>query len=427
MEVSGIEPVAGSGPRWAALVLAGCALGVAIVVAWRVPPAGPRVSRADRLAALAELPPDQVARGRAYRAAQRPARYASILLGSAVVLALGLTPAGARLVDLVARPFGGHWLAAAVCGGLAVVFASQIAVLPVAAWQHRIAVRHQLSRQSWRSWGGDILKAYAVLALVAAAALASFFAVARLLPRGWWLVAAAGAAGLVLLVSFIFPVLVEPLFARFRPMPPGDLRDSLMAMAARDGLSVRQVLVADASRRTRAVNAYVSGLGPTRRIVVFDTLLAGSPEDVEAVVAHELAHARYRDVVIGTLLGCLGAAAVVTGLFLAGQWEPLLRAAGVAAVTDPRAVALLVALVTMVGAVAGPVQALVSRRLEARADAHAVALTRDAGRFAGMHARLAATNLADPDPPRWEYLLSASHPSTVERMAAARAQARGRS
>ena len=91
---------------------------------------------------------------------------------------------------------------------------------------------------------------------------------------------------------------------------------------------------------------------------------------------------------------------------------------------QPRAFPLLLALVTVAGLVAAPVQALMSRRVEARADAHALALTGDPETFEAMQRRLGSVNLADPDPPRWEYLYSASHPSTVERMAAARAYAR---
>jgi STE24 endopeptidase len=426
VEASGIDAVTGVSTRWAVLLLVGTVAAIAVVAARRVPWDRRPVARVDRLAALAQLPPDQVARGRAYRAAVRPATYASLVLGLVVVLALGLTPAGARLVDLVAAPLGGYWLAAAVLGGLAVVFAGQLVTLPLAARRHAIAVRHGLSRQTWRAWGADVLKAYAVLAVLVAAALAAFFTIARVLPQWWWVPAAAGAAGLVVLLSFIFPVLVEPLFAKFTPMPPGELRSALMRLAERDGLPVREVLVADASRRTRTVNAYVSGLGPTRRIVVFDTLLSEAPpEQVKAVAAHELAHAKHRDVVTGTLLGALGAATSVIGLFLLGQWEALLSAAAVGSVTEPQAVALLVAVVAAAGAVTGPAQAMVSRRLEARADAHGLALTGDPEAFSAMHARLAGLNLADPDPPRWEHLLFASHPSTVERMAAAQATVRG--
>src|SRR6185295_648187 len=100
-----------------------------------------------------------------------------------------------------------------------------------------------------------------------------FYTVARLAPRWWWAFGALGAAGLVTLLTFVLPVLVEPIFNTFTPLPAGELRTDLVAMAARDGVPVKDVLVADASRRTNALNAYVSGLGPTRRIVVYDNLL----------------------------------------------------------------------------------------------------------------------------------------------------------
>jgi len=343
-----------------------------------------------------------------------------------VALLLGLTPAGARLVDAVARPFGGHWLAAAVLGGLAVLLAGQLVTLPLAAWRHTVLVRHGLATQGWDGWAVDLLKGYAVTVLLGAVTLAGFFTVTRLFPRWWWAVGAAGAAGLVGLLSFGFPVLVEPIFHRFTPMEPGPLRNELIAMAQRDRVPVRDVLVADASRRTRAVNAYVSGIGPTRRIVVYDTLLAeASPAEVTSVVAHELGHARHRDVAAGTLLGALAAAAAVVAVYLLGSWDGLLRAAGVGSIGQPQAVALLLAVVLLAGLVSGPAQALVSRQIEARADGHALALTGDPATFAAMQARLAAVNRSDPDPPRWEYLLAASHPSTVERIAAARAWQRG--
>jgi STE24 endopeptidase len=208
-------------------------------------------------------------------------------------------------------------------------------------------------------------------------------------------------------------------------MEPGELRTNLMSMAARDGVPVRDVLVADASRRTRAVNAYVSGLGPTRRIVVYDTLLREAPpEEVESVVAHELGHAKNGDVVTATLLGALGAAAGVCALYLLGSWAGLLRRAGVDSVAEPRAVALLLAVAAVGGLVTGPAQALVSRRIEARADQHALVLTRDPATFEAMQGRLGVVNLGDVDPNPVEHVLFATHPSTVERMAAARAWAR---
>ena len=394
----------------------------AVLIPWHRPPA----PRADQIAALGELPRDKVARARAFHSELRPGAYGGMLLGLVGALVLGLTPLGARLVTLAGRPFGGNWIAQAVLGGLAVVLVVEVITLPLAAWRHVIVVKYGISTQSWGGWAVDLAKSYAVGAVIGGLALLGFYAVVRLAPRWWWAFGAAGAALLVVLLSFVLPVLVEPIFNRFTPMADGPLRTELVALAGRDGVPVRDVLVADASRRTSAVNAYVSGFGPTRRIVVYDTMLTeATPDEVVSVVAHELGHAKDGDVLIGTVLGALGTAAGVIALYLLGLWGGLLRLAGVHSIGEPRAIGLLIAVATLAGLAGGPAQAFVSRRIEARADAHALALTGDPAAFESMQRRLGTVNLSDPDPPTWEYLMSASHPSTVERMAAARAYARG--
>lgn len=403
-------------------------LGVVLLAAaaFTVPwfsPATP--SRAAQLAVVADLPADQVARGKRFHAALRPGSYGGLLLGLAVTLLLGLTPLGARLVVLAGRPFGGHWLAEATLGGLAVVLAGQLTVLPFAAWRHVVLRSYGLSTQHWGGWAVDVAKSFLVTAVLALLVLAGFYTLTRLTPRWWWAFAAAGAAGLVALLSLVFPVLVEPVFNKFTPMPDSPLRTELMSLASRDGVPVREVLVADASRRTRAVNAYVSGYGPTRRIVVYDTLLESAPEaEVVQVVAHELGHAKAKDVAVFTGLAAAGAATGVCALYLLGSWAGLLRRAGLsgapADLGDPRGVALLVALVTVAGLLATPVQSLVSRRIEARADAHALVLTGDPAGFEAMQRRLARRNLSDVDPPTLEHVIFGSHPTTAERIAAAR-------
>jgi STE24 endopeptidase len=410
-------------PRlWAAITLLVLVAAIAVVAALRVPWSAPPAPRADQLAALGDLPADAVERSKAFRGELRPGFYLTLALTVLITLALGLTPLGAHLVEWVSRLFGGHWLARAVLGGFAVVLVSEVVTLPLAAWRHSISKRYGLSTQDWGGWAVDLLKAYAVGAVIGTIMLVGFFTVTRFAPRWWWAIGAVGAAGLMVLLTFVFPVLVEPVFNKFTPMAAGEQRDRLMALAQRDGVPARDVLVADASRRTRAVNAYVSGLGPTRRIVVYDTLLKeATPDEVESVVAHELGHAKDGDVLTGTLLSALGAAAAVCALYLLGSWSGLLRAAGVESIGEPRAIALLLAVVAMAGLVAGPAQAWLSRRVEARADAHALALTGDPTTFEAMQRRLGLVNLGDPDPPRWEHLLFGSHPSTVERMAAARA------
>ncbi len=399
------------------VLLAALAVVAGLLVPWHRPPA----PRADQIAALAELPADKVARARAYHGALRWVAYPSMVIGLAAALLLGLTPLGAKIVGLVPGP----WWVQAVGGGLLVVFLADIVTLPLSAVGHTISVRYGLSTQGWGAWFTDLLKGYAIGAVLGAIVLFLFFGLTRLAPNWWWAWAAAGAAGLVVLMTFVFPVLVEPVFNKFTSMPDSPLRERIVTMAAADGVPVKDVLVADASRRTRAVNAYVSGLGPTRRVVVYDTLLTEAPDDeVVSVVAHELGHAKRNDVGIGTLIGAFGSAAMVIVLYLLGGWAPLLRRAGVESIADPRAIGLLLAIGSVAGLLAGPVQAYVSRAIEARADEHALEVTNDPATFDRMQQRLALVNLGDPDPPAWEQFLFGSHPTTVERIAAARAYAR---
>jgi STE24 endopeptidase len=401
-----------------AVLVVALGLATAALVPWRTPPA----PRADQRDALRAMPTDAVRKGKAFHADLRPIRYGSAAVGLVVTLVLGLSPLGSRLVAL----FGGFWLVRGVAGGLAVILLGSLVTLPFAAWRHVVVDRYGLSNQGWGGWAVDVLKGLAVSVVFSGLALLGFYSLTRYAPRWWWAWGSGAAAALVVLLSFVLPVLVEPVFNRFTPMPDSPLRTELVAIAARDRVPVRDVLVADASRRTKAVNAYVSGLGPTRRIVVYDTLLdRAEPAEVRSVVAHELGHARDRDVLTGTALGGLGAAISVVAVYLLGSWTGLLRLAGVDSIAEPRALPLILAVATVAGLVAGPAQSLVSRRVEARADAHALALTADPDTFVAMQERLSTVNLSDPDPNRLEHLLFGSHPSTVERIAAARAYTRG--
>jgi STE24 endopeptidase len=250
------------------------------------------------------------------------------------------------------------------------------------------------------------------------------YAIVRAWPRGWWAPVAALAAAVVVLLSFVLPVVVEPLFNTFTPMPAGPLRDSLMQLARTDGVPVKEVLVADASRRTTALNAYVSGFGPTRRIVVYDTLLeSSSPEEVRLIAAHELGHAKRNDVVVGTIEGALAAAAAVCGLYLLLSWGPLLRRAGLSVVGDPRSLALVMGVVAVLAFVLGPASNVISRRIEARADVHSLDLTHDPAVFAQSERTLSVRNLADLDPNPVVYAMFSTHPTGPERIALARAWA----
>jgi Zn-dependent protease with chaperone function len=411
---------------WAVAVLVLILLALGALAATLVPWHESSAPRADQLAALKTIPPAQVERGVAFHAALRPATYGSLIAGLLVAVILGLTPLGARIVTAVGRPFGGGWIAQALLGGLVIVFIGSLLTLPLEAWAHAVVHRYGLSTQSWGPWFVDVGKGYAVTAVIGAIALFGFYGIVKLSPHWWWAWGSMGAAGAVVLLSFIFPVLVEPVFNHFTPMPDGPLRTELIAMADRDGVPVKDVLVADASRRTKAVNAYVSGFGATRRIVVYDTLLdQATPAEVESVVAHELGHAKDNDVLTGTVIAALGAAAAVIAVYLLGSWTALLRRAGVTGIGEPRAIALLIAVAAIGGLLVMPAMNLVSRHIEARADTHALQLTNDPSAFEQMQVRLAQVNISDVDPHPVEFVLFANHPSTVQRIAAGIAYAQG--
>ncbi|WP_406206220.1 M48 family metalloprotease [Kitasatospora sp. NBC_01560] len=371
-----------------------------------------------------DFTPAERARGRALRRAQLPWALGGRVTGLTLTLVLGLTPAGAGLVSAVGGWFGGSWAAEVLGGAAALVLLGQAAQLPFGAGVRAVRVRYGLVTQRWGGWAVDTLRGLALALALVLPVVLGLFALTGRLPEYWWIPAAGAAALLTAALSFLFPLVVEPVFNRFTPMAQGELRTALLGLAERDGIRVRDVLVADASRRTTALNAYVSGLGATRRIVAYDTLLsAAEPREVELVVAHELGHVKHRDVLTGTVLGAVGAAVVVALIGLLTGWGPLLSAAGAADAADPRALPLMAACAALLGALSGPVQCATSRRIEARADRHALELTSDAEQFIAMQRRLALTNVSDVDPPRVLELLFATHPSATRRIAAARAWA----
>ncbi|MEW2359701.1 M48 family metallopeptidase [Spirillospora sp. NPDC029432] len=386
----------------------------------------------------------EIARSRAFDAALAPRAYTSLVVGLAVVLVLGLTPLGARFVSWATARVRRRTLRVAAAA-VALTTVVHLAGLPFGVWGEAILRDYGLSTQTWPEWLLDEAKSLVLTWVIWTIALVLLYWLLRRFPRYWWTGAAAGGFALVVAVSFLYPVVFEPVFNRFHSLPRGELRTSLLAMAERDGVPVKDVLVADASRRTTALNAYVSGFGSTRRIVVYDTLLKSTPRArVETIVAHELGHAKNADVLYGTLIGALGVSGAVCLLHLLLGSPRLLRRAGVRTDTDtdadaatdggegasgggaadPRSVALVLALVTVAMQIGGPVQNLISRRIEARADAHALNLTRDPVTFVSMQHELSVRNISDVDPDIVERVLWMSHPSGPERIAMARDWAR---
>jgi STE24 endopeptidase len=407
----------------AAVLLAAFAVVVAVATPWDVLPEPP--GGATPIDPTAGLPAEQVERAQAFAAAIRPASLVSLLLGLAVSAVLGLTHLGARLVRALPAPHRGRWAWQALLGVFALVVIGRLVTLPLAAYGEVVRHRYGLSTRSWGLWVRDVAVSTAIDAALTALGVLALVWLARRASRAWWALASAGAAVLVVIGSFLWPVLFEPAFNSFQPLEAGELRSDLLALAEENGTPVQDVLVSDASRRTTALNAYVSGFGSTRRIVVYDTVLDRLPdEQIESIAAHELGHVAADDVLSGTLLGALGAAGGVALLGWLLTSPRLLRRAGADGPGDPAVVPLLLLLIAVGTLVTMPVQNMVSRHIEARADVAALDLTRDPEAFIAMQRGLAETNLSDPEPPvAWRWFFG-SHPTTAERIAMAEDWAR---
>ena len=369
----------------------------------------------------ADFTPEQYARSRARKRATAPLRYGSTAAGLLVVCVFGFTPLGSGLSRVAGEVAGGGWVATAVLGAVALRIVLWLAALPFSLWSERINHAWGLSTRTRRLYWLDSLRGFLLLAVLMAGVSAGFFAITRHAPHTWPVIVGAAGVALVFVLSFLLPVVIEPLFNKFRPLEAGPLRERLLEVARVSGVRVRDVLVSDASKRTAADNAYVSGFGRTRRIVLWDTTIEHcTPEEIASVTAHELGHAARRDVVLSTALSACAVALSVAALAWALGLDALHRAAGVSGAADPRALALCLALASLLGGILDPAFNGFSRRIERRADQFALDLLGDPAAMISTWRRLGVGNIADLDPHPVSVLLFYTHPAIPARIAHAR-------
>jgi Zn-dependent protease with chaperone function len=360
---------------------------------------------------------EEIERARKYHRPLYIALFVDWGLQLGVLAAIVFGPPG----DWLWAATGGPWWARTLELTALVLGALTLVRLPLSAWRGWARERRWgFSTQTFRAWLWDVVKGLVLGAVLTGIALTALVWTARTWPTWWPAVAAPGAAVLTLVLTLFAPLLFERLFNRFWPLPDEELSRELRELSERARVPVRTMLVTDASRRTTKHNAYVSGLGPTRRLVLFDTLLEDAPRgELRGVVAHELGHRRFGHIAQGTALAMLGAAAGVLVLWLVFEWDGLVSAAGATGPGDPRAVPLAMLVLWVLEIAALPFETWLSRRWERQADRFALELTHDGPALEAMHRRLALANLADLDPPRVLYVLLFTHPTPPERIAAA--------
>jgi STE24 endopeptidase len=298
--------------------------------------------------------------------------------------------------------------------GALVAVAVWTALLPLGAVSHWWYRRYGLSHQGYAGWMRDQALSLGVQLVLVTIAVALFMALATWLGRSWWVVGgpALAAAGVILILAQ--PLVIQPLFNRFKPLPDRELAAQIESLARKEGVNIDSVQVADASRQTTAANAYVAGIGPTRRVVLFDTLLDGrfTRAEILSVAAHELAHVGRRHLWKG--LGWFALIVIPCTFLVAWVTE---RRGGLA---EPAAVPLALAVAFALFLLTLPLSNVVSRRYEAEADWIALRSTDDPAAFIGLEQAFVRSGLIAPDPPAWYSAVFGTHPSSMKRIAMAK-------
>lgn len=368
--------------------------------------------------------PEDTERAREHARESRWLFLASFVYEALLVVGF-LLAGGTRWLGRVTASVGTRWVVA-----LAIVFgiltlAGMLLTFPLDYYagflfEHRWG----LSNQTTPQW----LRDYAVgegLSLLIGFPLAwLLYFVLRRAPRTWWVWMAAASVPISIFLLLIQPVFIAPLFNRYTELKDVALRADILALAHRQGIAADHVYEVDASRQSKAVNAYVNGVGPTQRIVLYDTLVQDFTHDeILFVMAHEMGHYVLGHIywgiafsVFGTLLG--GLAIYQLSRRILARYGAFL---GFGALGNPISYPLLMALGMLLSAVALPVGNAFSRQLEWQADRYAVRVYGHPEAGISAFHKLAKINIGEEDPPRWVEILLHSHPSIARRIAALRA------
>jgi STE24 endopeptidase len=357
----------------------------------------------------------EIERGRAYVRPIRRMNHVQTVLTTAVLVAFVVGDGAPRMLDAIDLS---GWVPEVVVVVAAVVGLDLLITPWFDAWRELVwDKRWEMSTQTVRGFVTDQVKNALVTLGLLLVLLLPLWAVIRTTDL-WWMWGWVLLAAFSLLAAVLGPVLIQPIFNTYTPMEDEALRERLLAVARTAELDVDEVIVADASRRSQAVNAHVSGLGKTRRVVVFDTLLDWPAEHLEQIVGHELGHWKHRHVLrrVPVLVAAQGLGLVIAAL--AFEWAWLLDVAGVTTIEDPASVPLFLLVFQLGFMLTTLVTSWLSRADERAADIYALELLRDPDAFSAAFRALVDANKAEIDPPYWKRITH-THPPLAERVAMA--------
>jgi Zn-dependent protease with chaperone function len=289
------------------------------------------------------------------------------------------------------------------------------------SWYASYYVDHSygLSHQSLAGWFGDLVKGKGVDAFLNALVFTLAFAMIDKFPKRWPLLLWACLLPLIAGGIFVAPLVIDPLFNKFTIMPPSAEEQGIRHVAQVAGIPNAPIFVVDKSKQTTKLNAYVTGVGATTRIVIWDNTLKKLPQDqVEAIVAHESGHYVLGHIVTGFLLISGGLLALLLAakrlaeplrVRLPGRWN-------VRSITDLRAIPVVMLLGVVGGFLFSPIENAISREMEHQADAFGLRVTHNGGAMARAFVSLSEQNLSEPQPPAFLQFWLYGHPSLHDRI-----------
>ncbi len=355
---------------------------------------------------------DEVQKAKDYQRPLTVARGISLALNAAFLIAVISTHAADRVADWAGTD---SWVVRLIVIVVGLTIAGTILDLPISIWTTFVHERKwEFSTETPKGFVGDLFKGLILGVLIQGLLFLALWWLIRTTDL-WWIFGWAVFFAFSVLLAFLLPIVIMPIFNKFTPLEDESLSARLRSLAEGVGMQVSGVQVMDASKRTRKDNAFFAGLGKSRRVVIFDNLLSQPAAVIASIVAHELGHWRRRHITKGVVMGTITSLSLFVVLRIVSTWDVALDWAGVDSVRDPAALPLVLAVFSVVSAVISVLQAWISRAHERQADIDALEITDDRDAFVETHRGLSTRNLIDLAPSWWSYV-RASHPPPAERL-----------
>lgn len=290
----------------------------------------------------------------------------------------------------------------------------QLILLPLAYYRgYIIEHRFGLSNQTLAMWFSDYLKENGISILISSLGMTGIYALMFYIPKYWWIISSAVLAIFIVLITYLYPILIDPLFYKFEKLKDTNFQEQIINIAGKAGIEVKEVLVADASRKTNKANAYFTGIGGSKRIVVFDNLINNfSRKETLNVIAHEIGHWYnwhiFKSIIIGIISG-------TAGLFLINAVFTYSNMVG-----DFKSILVIILLISIISFLSLPLQNAVSRTFERQADNFTMQATENPDAQIQLMLKLAESNLSNVSPHWYIKYFLYSHPPIMERIEAAK-------